>query len=611
MKMGMSRMMTKYLLSATCVAALTLSACGGGGSSSPTEPATPVVVAPPATPTPAPAPPPPPPPPPPAPPAEPQGVATEITSKAMASHVLAEIGFGGSMDEIDAAVGRDAAELVAEEFAKPYRPYLPRVRALFDTYADNNGRRNRSATSVFWRDMVAGEDQLRQRTVFALSQLWVVSDTSFGDQPMTMGYYLDQLGKNAFGNYRDLMEDITYSPAMGHYLTYRGNRKGNANTGRTPDENYAREILQLFTTGLVELNMDGTPKLANGEPIEVYDNDDIIGLARVFTGLDLGPREGNTHDPHGARRSSPMVIYEDRHSPLEKTFLGTTIPAGTNTADSIDIALDTIFEHPNVPPFVARYLIQRFTASHPDPGYVERVATAFATGNFVAPNGDVFGKGERGDMKATLAAILLDQTQFQPDGAFRSTTDFGKVREPVLDFVHWARAFEVSPPTTENEWILLYNSRDSSEYIGQLPLHSPSVFNFYRPGFVAIGTESGNAGLTVPEFQLLLSGNRSGYVNMMTNYAFDRTTGPNPEESFTPDYSEELAIHADPAKLADHLDTLLLAGRMSDATREAIEGALADVEVRTANADHTTYDEFTRVGLAVTLAVTSPEFMIR
>ena len=176
--------------------------------------------------------------------------------------------------------------------------------------------------------MIDGRDQLRQRTVFALSQMWVVSDLNFGDQPMTMGYYLDQIGKNAFGNYRDLMEDITYSPAMGGYLTYQGNTKGDPETGRTPDENYARELLQLFTTGLVELNMDGTPKLVGGEPVEVYDNDDVIGLARVFTGLDLKNREDYQYDPHGSRRSSRMVIYPDRHSPLEKSFLGTTIPAG-------------------------------------------------------------------------------------------------------------------------------------------------------------------------------------------------------------------------------------------------------------------------------------------
>jgi len=529
----------------------------------------------------------------------------------MASDVLARIGFGGTLSDISDAVGKDAANLIQAEFAKPYRPYVPRVLTQFDSYAESNGRRNRSTSSVFWNDMVAGDDQLRQRTVFALSQMWVVSDLNFGDQPMTMAYYLDQIGKNAFGNYRDLMEDITYSPAMGEYLTYRGNRKGDPDSGRTPDENYAREILQLFTTGLIELNMDGTPKLSGGVEVEVYDNDDIIGLARVFTGLDLAERQSSTYDPHSQRRRSPMVITERHHSPLEKSFLGTTISAGTGAAASIDQALDTIFNHPNVPPFVARNLIQRFTASHPDPTYVQRVAQAFASGTFRAPSGREFGDGTRGDMKATLAAILLDQSQFQPDDTIRNTTDLGKVREPVLDFVHWARAFDVSPPTSDNQWVLLYDVTDSSEQIGQQPLQSPSVFNFYRPGYVATGTESGQQGLTVPEFQLLLAGNRAGYANMMTNFVFDKTYGPNEGESFTPDYSTELSINADPAQLADHLDTLLLGGRMSDKTREAIEGAVTDIEVRTTNPDNTGYDEFHRVGIAVTIAVTSPEFMIR
>ena len=518
--------------------------------------------------------------------------------------------FGAREAQINQAQDIDAATLLRAQLDAPRRAYLPRVRALYDSY-DGNGRRNRAHTSVFWADAIAGDDQLRQRMVFALSQMLVASDRPMANKPRAMAFYMDALGEHAFGNYRDLLEAVTYTPAMGAYLTYRGNRKGDERTGRTPDENYARELLQLFSIGLVELNMDGTPKTgSDGEAIETYGNDDILGLARVFTGLDREKGADNKNLSDADYR--PMVIYEDRHSPLEKSFLGTTIPAGTATAESIDLALDAVFEHPNVAPFVSRQLIQRFTASHPEPAYVRRVASAFEAGRFVAANGTGFGTGERGDLEATLAAILLDESQFRDPGDIRTTTDLGKVREPVLNFVHWARAFDVSPVTPENEWTLLYNAGDSSEWLGQMPFASPSVFNFYRPGFVATGTESGDRGLTIPEFQILLSGNRSGWANTMSRYAFDDTGSPdNSVDSLKPDYSDELELAGDPEALAEHLDTLLLGGEMTDDTRAAIEEVVAAIPVRTNTVENTEQDEFRRVAAAVTVATTAPEFMVR
>ena len=539
--------------------------------------------------------------------------ATQLKTKAEASEFFVRAGFGGSLDQITAAVGEDAADLLKAEFEKPRRAYLPRTRTLFNSYADGNGRANRSHANIFWKDMVEADDALRHRMVFALSQILVTSDLPMGDRPFQNAYYLDVLGQHAFGNYRDLLEDVTYSPAMGEYLTYRGNRKGDPNTGRTPDENYARELLQLFTIGLVELNMDGTPKTgADGEPIEIYDNDDILGLARVFTGLDLESKSTPGYERLHPRRNKPMAIFADRHSPLEKSFLGTTIPAGTGAAASIDQALDAIFAHPNVAPFISRQLIQRFTASHPEPAYVQRVAEAFEAGSFRAPNGTEFGTGDRGDLEATLAAILLDESQLIDDDVIRTTTDLGKVREPVLDFVHWARAFEVSPATPENQWDLLYDARNGADKIGQMPLSSPSVFNFYRPGYIAGGTESGDQSLTVPEFQLLLQGNRAGYANMLTEFAFDRTYGPDNETaSFTPDYSGLLPLVETPEELADYLDTLLMGGRMEATTRQAIVDGVGAIEIRTNTSDNEAKDRFHRAAYGVTVAVTSPEFMIR
>ena len=507
-------------------------------------------------------------------------------------------------------VGSDAAAVLRAQFDAPRDAYLPRVMALYDAY-DGNGRRNVAHRSIFWKSMVEDDDQLRQRMVFALSQIVVASDQAMGDKPRAMAYYMDALGSHAFGNYRDLLEAVTYTPAMGNYLTYRGNRRGDPETGRTPDENYAREIMQLFSIGLVELRMDGTPVLnADGSPKEVYTNEDIQGLARVFTGLDLA-RDRNDRRAENAWWVD-MEIQENRHSDLEKTFLGRTIPAGTNARDSIDQALDIIFEHPNVAPFLSRQLIQRFTASSPDPSYVRRVASAFESGSFTAPDGTAFGTGERGDLEATLAAVLLDSSQWTGDGTIRNTTDLGKVREPVLNFIHWARAFDVDPVTPENEWTLMFNMGNAAEWGGQMPLASPSVFNFYRPGYVAPGTEAAEMDVTAPEFQLLTAGNRAGYVNLMSEYIWDDTYGPDREAaSLVPDYSDELELANDIDALADHLDVMLLGGEMSADTRDAITDVLGDVAIRTDTAENTATDELLRVRLAVLIATTAPEYMVR
>ena len=218
---------------------------------------------------------------------------------------------------------------------------------------------------------------------------------------------------------------------MADFLTYLHNRGDLEHIGHMPDENYAREILQLFSIGLVELNMDGTPRLdTNGRAIETFDNTDIVGLARVFTGITM--QGGEFYGFEGDGLYSPIEIFEPYHSPHEKTFLGTTIPAGTPGSQSLTMALDTIFEHPNVAPFVSRQLIQRFSMSNPPPAYVESVAMAFETGSYTATDGTRFGTGRRGDLQATLAAILLDSRLRQPENSLGATD--GKIREPVLRF---------------------------------------------------------------------------------------------------------------------------------------------------------------------------------
>ena len=535
-------------------------------------------------------------------PAEP---ASKIDTELEATRFLARATFGGSKSEIAALNGRDAADWIAGEFNKSTSVTMPALLAL-PRNSDGNIPWRR-INPLYWEHIIQSDDQLRQRMAFALSQILVYSDSADSDQPMR-AYYQDILIRNAFGNYRDLLEEVTYSSAMGEWLTYRGNRKGDPSRGRMPDENYAREILQLFSIGLIELNRDGSPKLdAQGQQIETYTNADIEGLARVFTGLSWAggefykrPQDGNIQ---------PMQMYPEQHSELEKVFLGTTIPAGTSGEESIDTALDTIFNHPNVGPFLARQLIQRFTQSNPSPAYIENVATAFETGRFVAQGGRSFGTGERGDLQATLAAVLLEPTIFE-DPATGGTVTVGKVREPILRFTHWARAFDVSGLDAYNERRLL-DTRSSDDSLGQQAFSSPSVFNFYRPGYVAPGTNAGEQDLTVPEFQIVNESSSIGYLNFMTDFAFDRGSQRNRDiETFTPDYTEELALLETPAALVDHLDDLLTGGRMSDAEKADIVDIVSTVEIRTNTPENTAADQEDAVQTAVTLVLNSPSYTV-
>ena len=524
----------------------------------------------------------------------------EIDNTKMAANFLSKVSFGGTLSDIEASVGKDASSLLNVEFEKSPTLYLPSLRAKFEA---ENDLPDRAHLTDFWNAMVEADDQLRQRMVFALSQIVVVSDKSMGDEELSMAMYMDALSNNAFGNYRQLLKDVTYTPAMAEYLTYLRNRKGDDSTGQMPDENYAREFLQLFTIGLVELNMDGTPKLdSEGKPIEIFNNDDIVGLARVFTGLSHKGEKFWRRDPDG--HYSKLIMWPDFHSDKEKSFLGKTISASTSGDEAIDQAINHIFEHPNVAPFISRQLIQRFTSSHPKPDYVQRVATAFETGQFVSVDNVRFGTGERGDLKATLAAILLDQ-QFYDDVAPGSND--GKIREPVLRFVHFARAFDMGNVMANNERWLLYNSNKNTR-LGQQPFHSPSVFNFYRPGFVAPGTETGAQNLTAPEFQTVNEASVIGFANFMMEFIYNSSPRRDDTiDTFAPNYDAEFALADNPLELVQRLDKILTSERMSQVTKDRIIETLNEIEIRV---DSETDDKLTRVSVAIFMAVTSPAFAI-
>ncbi|MEM1418543.1 MAG: DUF1800 family protein [Myxococcota bacterium] len=496
---------------------------------------------------------------------------------------------------------------------------VDRYYAEFEERGGEFGELAFEATNMaFWRHAVHAPDQLRQRMAFALSQVFVVSN-AVGDEltehPHAVAWFQDHLVRNAFGNYRTLLEDVTYSPAMAVYLTYLGNRRANPETGQVPDENYAREILQLFSIGVVELNADGTERLdAEGRVRETYDNTDITGLAKVFTGLDvdLCCEEERIHDIWRRR----LVVVEDWVSTSEKTFLGQTIPAGTGSQESIRRALDVIFAHPNVGPFLARQLIQRFVTSDPRPAYVARVAAAFDAGTFTLPDETTVGSTGRGDLAATLAAVLFDP-EARTEAA-RMDPGFGKIREPILRLSHWARAFSADARTPE--YLEPFWSADRRFPLSQDAYRAPSVFNFFRPGFIAPGTETGAAGMTVPELQIVTSTTVPGDANYLEELVFRTSDDVDAEEyqghwaetygydadiaaarrTFVGDYAVEEALASSPERLVDELDATLTFGSLSTETRADITAIVSEVS-----------DAALRARLAAYLVLTSPDYLVQ
>lgn len=538
------------------------------------------------------------------------GVNTMITSQAMAVNFLSTASFGASKAEAAALVGGTAAAWMKQEFEKPPTLFLDDVEAT----RTNDGELPRSIDSaLYWDKIIDADDQLRQRMVFALSQVLVVSDRIVSQRKFQnlFAYYREILSHGAFGNYRDLLKDVTYAPAMAEWLTYIKNQKGDPTTGRMPDENYAREFLQLYTIGLVELNLDGTPKLDGaGEEIELYTNDDIIGLARVFTGLSYDNerfRRGPSNVPIEALHS-PLKIFPEEHSPLAKSFLGLTIPAGTGAADSIDMAIDHVFEHPNVGPFLARQLIQRFTASSPTPDYVERVAGAFNAGMFTSLEGTEFGTGVRGDLTATLAAILLDPEFFDANRTLDQAE--GKLREPILRLVHWVRAFDAAPVDALVQ-SRLRDTSGSDDGLAQHPFRSPSVFNFYRPGYIAPGTQTGERNITAPELQLVNATSQFGIFNTLSAFAFgDTRRASEPYDTFVPNYNQELPLAYDEVALIDHLDFILTGNQLSNAEKDEFIAVLTVMDKRTDTPEREAEDRFNRVALAVSMVLSSPSYVL-
>ncbi len=500
-----------------------------------------------------------------------------------AARFLVQASTGFSRTDVDRVRTLGYAGWLDEQFA------LPRgqtrwdwlVEKGYDAATYRNGQNG--FDSVAWRHLIASPDTLRQRVTLALSEIIVVGLDGVNTpwRAFAGAAWLDLLESHAFGNLRALLQDVSTSLQMGVYLTYRGNAKANAATGTVPDENYARELMQLFTIGLVELNEDGTPRLAGGQPVETYGQDDITGLARVFTGWDQDLAGGNTDRPDYHRRRMTQVAA--RHETGAKTFLGMTVPAGTSGSASLTAALDRLFAHPNIGPFWARQLIQRLVSSNPSPAYVQRVARVFAND----------GQGARGNLRAVVRAILLDD-EARSDAALSSTTA-GKLREPVLRLTAWARAFGATSPS--EAWAI-GNTSNPGTSLGQSPLRSPSVFNFFRPGYVPPGSAMAALGLVAPEFQIAHESSVVGYLNYM------QTTIASGRGDVRADYASWLPLADDPPALVGQLDLVLAGGQLELATRTTIGTAVGAMATGSDTARRN------RLHAAILLVMASPEFLV-
>jgi len=508
-----------------------------------------------------------------------------------AARFLSQASFGGDMTDINSVMNMGFDAWINDQKTKPVSDYHMEVEDIWDIVYNGYLNAGYQPDDIFgpyhphfnyawFEHLMTKDDQMRQRISYALSQIMVVSvNSDLTDWAYALGSYYNVLQDHAFGNYKDLLLEVTLHPAMGYYLSHYNNPKSNPAANIHPDENYAREIMQLFTIGLYEMNIDGSYKMSGGNRIPTYNNAHIKEFAKVFTGLGPGglqPWVDWTNNPYfgldmySADRTVPMIMYESWHEQGSKTLLAgqaysSTIPAGQTGMEDIEDAVDFLFNHPNVGPFVARRMIQRLIKSNPSPDYIEAVALAFNNN----------GQGVRGDMTAMLKAILL-HPEARSCGGIESA-DAGRLREPLLRFTNLIKCFPTIAPNN-NYW---NTARDLEEDMGQRPLAAPSVFNFYTPDYQPIGPLL-DQGLVAPEFQIFNSHTAAGYINkihsstfwdfLMYDWEEDDIFGNN-AISFQSTYLENQIDNRGEEEFLNDLDILLSYGQMTDDTRAQLRNA--------------------------------------
>jgi uncharacterized protein (DUF1800 family) len=543
-------------------------------------------------------------------------------STAEAQRFLLQATFGPAGDDAESLMKLGYGAWIDRQFGLPatsHRLTWEASDAAIRAITPAQGAGQNEVFDSFWKQALTGPDQLRQRLVFALSEIFVISgvDGAVGNEPRAMAAWLDMLGDKGTTTYRQLLESVSLHPMMGRYLSHLRNQKADPVTGRVPDQNYAREVMQLLSIGLVQLNPDGTPVMVNNRTVETYGPDDVAGLAKVFTGWSwdcpAAPNtscfnngtSGGVSDPD--RQFKPMIPYPQFHSTEAKAFLGVTIPPQTtpDPRESLRVALNTLDAHPNTAPFISKALIQRFTVSNPSPAYVRAVAGVFINN----------GAGVRGDLKAVVKAILTHPEARTPANA-NST---GKLREPVLRLSAYLRAF---PHISDTGRWRIGNTDSAANALGQTPLRSPSVFNFFRPGYVAPNTATAAAGLIAPEMQLLNETSAAGWVNYMRDNlsngvgSFNGTVGTTVfnRRDLQRNWDFELELAVRPESLARFVTQRLLVNQYSEALKNDIAAQVASITVPTplpdgSNLAAVTAAKRNRIFAALLLTMATPEFL--
>jgi uncharacterized protein (DUF1800 family) len=490
---------------------------------------------------------------------------------------------------------------ITEQFGKPVGLQLPYIQRLSKA---NNGEIYADSKVLSWwkqaMNPAASADPLRQRVGFAFSQIFVISDRldTLGNQPIGMVNYYDMLLKGSFGNFRTLLFNATMHPCMGVYLNHLGNEKGDPASGTFADENFAREIMQLFSIGLWQLNNDGTQKLdANQQSIPNYDNAVIADMAKVMTGFGFGGKSADSFYWSPERYTAPMRMWDEFHDVTPKTLLnGVKLPGriatnpDTGAAGMADVnaAVDMLFNHPSCPPFICKQLIQRLVTSNPTPAYVGRVTAKFINN----------GGGVRGDLKEVIRAILMDSEARDPQVA--TLNGAGKMKEPYLRTANLMLALNARAANG------VFGMSYLDEIHFQQPLSAPSVFNFFKPGYSPSGPLS-NAGLLGPEFQILNAVSATtipNYYYRSLQNGFNRWGSEDPNELVMPDFSTELTLVNNVPGLLRRLDLLLTGGTLANEQHQVIREAVESI-----NQDMWQW-RLERVRMAVYLISSSPEFTI-
>lgn len=511
-----------------------------------------------------------------------------------ASRFLKQAAFGGGIDEINAVKNYD--DYIEKQFNLPITYLYPKIDPQSENSANwlentngnvtniKNSWTEKDLTNLWWHTIINSKDQLRQRVAHALSQIFVVGKVKeLGKTDYIRISYYDLLIKNSFGNFRDLLTDVTMSPIMASYLTMINNNKANDKLGTHPDENYAREIMQLFTIGLEKLNVNGTKKLDEyGKPIPTYSQNDIEGMAKIFTGLTYSKEEqyrnydvikkpeifeirfGTRNEHYVGVYTVPMQCMQKYHDSDEKyIFDGIIIPPNQTCLSDVNMALDALFNHETLPPFFSKQMIQKFVTSNPSKEYINRVANIFIDNGF----------GVRGDMKSIIRAILLDKEARAPAKTYLY---FGKFKEPIIRSITFAKIFNVSANVE-------YPTTNPFPNGGQLFFKAPSVFNYFSPDFTA-GEDLTNLGLTVPELEISSASNitniNNGYYWLIFNSNFLKdlpATASKLQNRYYINLSYELTLaKRSTDELLEHLNTLLLDGTMNNNYKKTLKTYIED-----------------------------------